>query len=128
MRGLAVKRGMKASTAVGAAIAMLAVCAMTATAGADTSTCLELSRLERTKAIDNRTIIATMKGRDQYRKIALAANCGGLKFHDAFSYATPEPRLCEGESITVLRASSVCGIAEISRIPADEARHLLAIK
>ncbi len=89
------------------------------------SQCLELSRLGHTTAIDNRTIVAAMKSDGDYRKISLAGTCGGLKFHNAFGFTTPEPRVCEGQSITVIRTGSVCAIAEISAISAAEAETLL---
>jgi hypothetical protein len=111
-----------------AGFAMAALSVLPSVAAAADSGCIELRRLDRTKAIDNRTIVATLKGRDQYRRIELSSACAGLKFHDAFGFDTPEPRLCKGESITVMRTGSVCGIADITAISADEARTLLAAR
>lgn len=110
----------------GALIAATVVLGVAGSAAAASDSCVALSRLKSTKAIDNRTIIATMRGRDDFRKITLASSCAGLKFHNGFAYDTPEPRLCKGEIITVIRTGSSCGIADIERMDADEARQLLA--
>lgn len=105
-----------------------AILAAAGTSAAQASECVELRRLGRTTALDNQTIIAALKGRDQYRKIALAGPCGGLKFHNAFAFSAPEGRICKGQSISVIRTGTVCGIADIEGISADEAKALLAAR
>jgi hypothetical protein len=102
---------------------LMAPAAATPAAAADG--CIALNRLERTTAVDNRTIVAALKD-GSYRKIALTAACGGLKFYNSFAYDTPEPRLCRGERIEVFRSGAVCSIGAITEMSADEAKTLLA--
>lgn len=106
--------------AIGLALAATPVGAMTAA-----NACIALTRLKKTTAIDNETIIATLKGRGQYRRISLASACGGLKFHNACSFETSENWLCRGASITVMKVGTICSVAAIDELAADEAKSLL---
>jgi hypothetical protein len=91
--------------------------------------CIPLTALETTKAVDNRTIVATLKGKGHYRKLSLNTDCTGLKLQDGFSYNTSLPALCKGDTITVIGSiGSVCGIADITAIDDNEAKQLLATK
>lgn len=105
--------------------ATLAMALGSAGAMAKGNDCIELARLKHTKAVDNQTIVATLKAKGEFRRISLASPCGGLKFHDAFSFATPENRLCSGTSITVVKTGSVCSIAAIDLLAAEDASALL---
>ncbi len=88
--------------------------------------CLPLTRIKRTKAIDNQTIVVEMKGRDGWRKMETSNRCPGLKLEDSFGYATSLIELCKGDIITVLAVGSRCGLAQITAISEDEARELIA--
>jgi hypothetical protein len=90
--------------------------------------CVDLSRMRSTKAVDNRTIVVTMRG-NEYRKIGLASKCIGLRVQDSFAYETSLTKLCPGDIITVLGGGGDrCGIAEITPLAATEAKELMARK
>ena len=90
------------------------------------SACLDLQRMSTTRAVDNRTIVVTLRG-GGYRKISLANTCIGLKIQDGFAYETSISKLCPGDIITVLGGGGDrCGIAEITPLSTAEAKSLLA--
>ena len=88
--------------------------------------CLPLTRIKRTKAIDNQTIVVEMRGRDGWRKMEISSRCPGLKIEDSFSYATSLIALCKGDIITVLDVGSRCGLAQITAISEEDAKALFA--
>ncbi len=90
------------------------------------SACIDLQRMSTTRAVDNRTIVVTLRG-GGYRKISLASTCIGLKIQDGFAYETSIAQLCPGDIITVLGGGGDrCGIAEITPLSTGEAKSLLA--
>jgi hypothetical protein len=121
-------RAVMASAVMAWAVIVLAAgLAVPARAADSPNACIDLARMSTTRAIDNRTIVVTLRGRDGYRKISLASNCTGLKIQDGFSYATSLSKLCPGDIITVLGGSGDrCGIATIAPLSAAEAKALLA--
>jgi hypothetical protein len=89
--------------------------------------CLPLTRIKRTKAVDNQTIVVEMKGSDGWRKMETSARCPGLKFEDSFSYATSLAQLCKGDTITVLNGpGSRCGLAQITVVSEEDAKTMIA--
>ena len=88
--------------------------------------CLPLTRIKRTKAVDNQTIVVEMKGRDGWRKMETSSRCPGLKIEDSFGYATSLIELCKGDIITVVDVGSRCGLKQIIAISEEEARALIA--
>ena len=88
--------------------------------------CLPLTRIKRTKAIDNQTIVVEMKGRDGWRKMETSSRCPGLKIEDSFGYATSLTQLCKGDIITVTDIGSRCGLAQITAISEENAKALIA--
>jgi hypothetical protein len=113
--------------AIGAGLAMSVVQAPSARAeDRPPSACIDLQRMSTTRAVDNRTIVVTLRG-GGYRKISLATTCFGLKIQDGFAYETSISKLCPGDIITVLGGGGDrCGIAEITPLNASEAKSLLA--
>jgi hypothetical protein len=89
--------------------------------------CLPLTRIKRTKAVSNQTIVVEMKSSDGWRKMETQNRCPGLKIEDGFSYATPLTQLCKGDIITVLGGiGSRCGLAQITVISEEDAKSLIA--
>ena len=97
-------------------------------AKAQSDSCLDLARMRNTRALDDSTILVTLRNND-FAKISLASKCIGLKIQDGFSYATSITKLCPGDSITVLGGGGAsCGIATITPLSASEAKALQAKK
>lgn len=91
--------------------------------------CIPLTRIKRTKAVDNRTIVVEMRGQDGWRKMETANRCIGLKIEDSFSYSTSLTQLCKGDIIRVLgTGGSSCGLAQITAISEEEAKALMKKK
>ena len=88
--------------------------------------CLPLTRIKRTKAINNQTIVVEMKGQDGWRKMETSNRCPGLKIEDSFGYATSLTQLCKGDIITVTTVGSRCGLAQITAISETDAKSLIA--
>ena len=95
-------------------------------AQAQINSCLDLGRMRTSHALDDSTILVTMRNND-FAKISLASKCVGLKIQDGFSYATSITKLCPGDIITVLGGGGDrCGIATITPLSASEAKALQA--
>jgi hypothetical protein len=81
--------------------------------------CIDLSRIDRTRVRDNRTIDFTMRGREVYRN-RLRQECSGLAFEDSFAYRTSLSRLCSVDLITVNRSGGgvgpTCALGSFQRI------------
>lgn len=89
--------------------------------------CVPLTRIKRTTAVDNQTIVVELRGSDGWRKMETASRCPGLKFENSFSYATSLTQLCKGDIITVLGGTgSKCGLSQITVIDTPEAQQLIA--
>jgi hypothetical protein len=63
--------------------------------------CINLSRINRTEVIDNRSIAFYLRGGDVYIN-RLNRACSGLERNKPFSYRTPTNRICSVDFITVL--------------------------
>jgi hypothetical protein len=78
--------------------------------------CLQLSSIEHTEVVDDRTILFHMRDGSHYRNV-LPARCPGLKFEDGFSYATSIDQLCSNvEIIRVLRRGTSCGLGAFEKL------------
>jgi hypothetical protein len=89
--------------------------------------CIPLTRIKRTKAVDNQTIVVEMRGSAGWRKMETASRCSGLKIQDGFAYATSITKLCKGDIITVLGGiGSRCGLSQITVISEEDAKTLIA--
>ena len=94
--------------------------------------CISLSRLDRTKVVDDSTILFYMLGPDVYVN-KLRHKCPGLARTDAISYRTSLSRLCTVDIITGLRQSgggffpaARCGLGMFVPISEMELELLLA--
>lgn len=67
--------------------------------------CLSLRRIRRTEVVDDRTVLFYTRGNGIYENL-LQANCPGLKRNRRFVYATDVSRICQSDSITVVRGVS----------------------
>ena len=63
--------------------------------------CVSLTRIDRTKIVDDQTILFYMRGGDIYVN-RLPRRCPGLKRADSYSYATSLTQLCNTDIIRVL--------------------------
>lgn len=88
--------------------------------------CINVSRIDRTEVIDDKTIVFHMRGGDIYIN-HLENTCMNLAREDRFSYRTSTRQLCAIDSISVLERSGFgiglqrgvsCGLSEFT--PADE--------
>ena len=81
--------------------------------------CVELSRIDRTRVRDNRTIDFHMRGGQVYRN-RLRHECPGLAFEDSFAYRTSIGRLCSVDLVTVNRngggSGPTCALGPFQRI------------
>jgi len=68
---------------------------------AEAENCISLSRIDRTRVIDNQNILFFMKGGDVYSN-ELPHKCNGLRKGKTFMYKTSLNRLCNVDTITVL--------------------------
>lgn len=92
--------------------------------------CITANRIDRTKVIDNRTIVFYMRGRAIYRN-RLAIDCNSLVREKRFSYDLHTNRLCDSDHITVLEywGSTLtpgisCGLGPFYPITEEEADFL----
>jgi hypothetical protein len=63
--------------------------------------CVGTNRIDRTKVIDDRTVIFYLRGGNIYQNI-LPRNCPGLERNNRFMYTPFGGRLCDTDTITVL--------------------------
>ena len=68
--------------------------------------CLSVSRIDKTKAIDDQNIIFYARGNRAYRN-HLPRKCPGLERENRFAYRTSVGRLCSTDTITVLEQFGV---------------------
>lgn len=92
--------------------------------------CIIPSRIDRTKIIDERTVLFYMRGGDVYRN-RLAYACRQLVKEKRFSYELVTNRLCSVDTIfvleywgTELRPGVPCGLGVFYPITEDEAEFL----
>jgi len=94
--------------------------------------CVSLARIDRTRVVDERTILFYMRGGDIYLN-RLPHRCIGLRRGKTFMYKTSLNRLCNVDIITVLddigfgfsRGAS-CGLGSFQPIREDVAKMLLS--
>ena len=63
--------------------------------------CLSTNRIDRTKVVDDQTVLFYLRGGDVYQTI-LPRDCPGLERNDRFMYSSFGGRLCDTDTITVL--------------------------
>ncbi len=86
--------------------------------------CIQLSQIQDSPAIDDRTILVKLNGTDNYKRIDILGTCPGLAM-SGFTHKTPEGRLCRSDPLTVRQPSGVtCKIDKIVTIDAAEAKEL----
>lgn len=86
--------------------------------------CIELSAIQESPAIDDRTILVKLAGTDNYKRIDLLGTCPGLTM-SGFTHKTPEGRLCRSDALNVRQPGGVtCKIDKIVTIGAEEAKAL----
>ncbi|MGI9329691.1 MAG: hypothetical protein ACR2QB_03160 [Gammaproteobacteria bacterium] len=97
-----------------------------------TRDCVSLAGLDRTRVVNDDTILFYMKGKIVYAN-TLPRTCRGLKRTDALSYSTSLSRLCNVDIISGLRSSAGsfypavrCGLGMFVPIEEDELALLLA--
>jgi len=97
-----------------------------------TRDCISLAGLDRTRVVNDDTILFYMKGKMVYAN-TLPRTCRGLKRTDALSYSTSLSSLCNVDIISGLRRSAGsfypavrCGLGMFVPIEADEIALLLA--
>ena len=82
--------------------------------------CLQTSRIDRTRILDDYTILFEMRGRRDPAYITRLANrCPGLSFNDGFSYETHGGLLCSVQTIKVLDPSGfgiTCGLEKFQPV------------
>lgn len=97
-----------------------------------TRECVSLASIDRTRIVDDQTILFYMLGSDVYVNY-LPRRCNGLKRTDAFSYATSLSRLCHLDVIRGLRnlggtlsPTVACGLGKFVPITEEQIELLLA--
>lgn len=84
-----------------ALVSPLALAAPRQQADEPQSQCVATNMIRSTKALDDKTIIFTMRNGEKWKN-SLPMTCPRLKYHDAFSYKLTGTRLCDIDVITVL--------------------------
>lgn len=94
--------------------------------------CVSLARIDRTRIVNDQTILFYMLGPDVYVNY-LPRRCNGLKRADAFSYATSLSQLCHLDVIRGLRnfggqlsPTVACGLGKFVPINEEQIELLLA--
>lgn len=97
-----------------------------------TRECVSLARIDRTRIVNDQTILFYMLGPDVYVNY-LPRRCNGLKRTDAFSYATSLSQLCHLDVIRGLRnlggelmPTVACGLGKFVPITEEQIELLLA--
>lgn len=91
--------------------------------------CINVSKIRRTKVVDDRTILFYALGKKAYLNI-LPRPCRGLARENRFSYATFSRRLCDLDSIQVMyhgggmQPGRSCALGSFIRITREEANAL----
>jgi len=96
-----------------AALAAAASLSFTA-AHAGESICLTTYQIDRTKIVDDSTIIFYMHN-GQAWKNTLPHKCSGLKYSNGFSYSTPTNTICSNlQTIKLVDRGTRCGLGEFT--------------
>ena len=90
--------------------------------------CLALRTLDNLRAVNDKTILFFMRGRDgEIFRNDVQGVCRGLERNRTFSYqtiSTHNPRLCRGELITVRDTGVTCPLGDFRMISKEEAKNL----
>ena len=114
---------MKCGLISAAAVVLLSSAAFVAAPLGDTE-CIQLSAIQESPAIDDRTILVKLNGTDNYKRIDLLGTCPDLSM-SGFTHKTPEGKLCRSDPLTVLQPGGVtCKIDKIVTIDAAEAKEI----
>jgi hypothetical protein len=96
--------------------------------------CLSLARVDRTRVLDDQTILFYMRGDRVYRNF-LARKCPGLAEQNRFSYESRTGRLCNVDTVTVLEqwagrleAGFTCRLGDFHPISPEEIEDLEALR
>lgn len=100
---------------------------------ANAENCVSLPRIDRTRIVDDNTIIFYMKGGDIYVN-HLPRRCPGLRVADSYLYKTSLAELCNVDTITVLQRfggpgftpGPMCGLGYFEPVTPEQAKALLA--
>jgi hypothetical protein len=91
----------------------------------DTQMCVQLSRIDSTPVIDNRTILIKMRAANSYKRIDLVSPCPGLRMANGFSHSTSTGDLCTTDPLRVVEpVGATCMIKQIVTISPEEAKAL----
>ncbi|MEM7017603.1 MAG: hypothetical protein AAF512_09750, partial [Pseudomonadota bacterium] len=89
--------------------------AVKTTAAPETKSCVHLLRVDRTKVVDDKTILFYMRNGNIWKN-SLPHKCSGLGFEKSFAYKTSMHQLCNVDTITVLRlphgSGPTCGLGK----------------
>ncbi len=96
--------------------------------------CLSLTRVERTRVLDDQTILFYMRDDRVYRNF-LPRKCPGLAQQNRFSYESSTGQLCNVDTVTVLEqwagrleAGFTCRLGDFHPISPDEIEDLEALR
>lgn len=93
-------------TVIGAALLLAAAGTVTAQTKADApQRCIQISRIDHTKVVDNQNILFYMRGGKVYNN-HLPHPCSTLSFGRAFKFATSQSQLCSVDIISVIESST----------------------
>lgn len=97
--------------------------------------CVRVSNIKRVKAIDDRTLLFFMRGRDVVYRNYLDRVCPGLERENRIGYQTSTSMLCDFDLITVLeeygtglKPGFTCSLSDFVPITAEEAEEYLVAK
>lgn len=93
--------------------------------------CILTTSIDRTQAVDDRTILFFMRGKKVYRNY-LPRKCPGLQRNNRIMYRTRVNRLCDVDSITVLEqwgarleSGFTCALGKFEPITQEEVEDLV---
>jgi hypothetical protein len=96
--------------------------------------CVSTAQIERTRVLDDQTILFLMRNDRAYRNL-LPRTCPGLARQSRFSYKVTGGRLCSVDTITVLEqwagrleAGFTCGLGEFHPVSPEEIEDLEAVR
>lgn len=96
-----------------AALAIGASLSITSAQAAD-SVCLATYQIDRTKIVDDSTIIFYMHNGKAWKN-TLPHKCSGLKYSNGFSYSTPTDTICSNlQTIKLIDRGTTCGLGEFT--------------
>jgi len=91
------------------ALAAAACLSFTAAQAAE-SVCLSTYQIDRTKIVDDSTIIFYMHNGKAWKN-TLPYKCSGLKYSNGFSYSTPTDTICSNlQTIKLIDRGTTCGL------------------